>query len=79
MLFKFILFLVFAYTLLRVVRWLGNQSPSAGRRTANRSPRAAHMIRCASCGLFVTQKSALTLGGREFCSKSCAEQRVHSA
>jgi hypothetical protein len=78
MLLKFILFLVLAYTLLRVVRWLGNPSPSGGRRVADRSPRAAHMIRCATCGLFVTQKSALVLGGREFCSKSCAEQRVHS-
>lgn len=79
MLLKFILFLVLAYTLLRVVRWLGNPSTSGRRRVGNRSPGAAHMIRCATCGLFVTQKSALALGGREFCSKSCAEQRVHSA
>ncbi len=79
MLFRFILFLVLAYTVLRVVRWLINPSSSAGRRVAARGPRPSHMIRCATCGMFVTQKSALALEGREFCSKSCALQRVHSA
>jgi hypothetical protein len=79
MLFRFILFLVLAYTVLRAIRWLIGPSSSTGRRVAARDPRPAHMIRCARCGMFVTQKSALALGGREFCSKSCAEQRIHSA
>lgn len=77
MLFRFILFLVLAYAVLRVVRWL--IKPSSSARVASRGPGPSHMIRCATCGMFVTQKSALALGGREFCSKSCAEQRVHRA
>lgn len=79
MLLRFIVFLVIAYTVLRVVRWLINPSQAGARRVASRGPRSAHMIRCPTCGVFVTQKSALSLGGREYCSKNCAEQRVHSA
>ena len=79
MLFRFILYMVLAYTALRVVRWLINPSSSMARRVSARGARSSQMIRCARCGMFVTQKSALALGGREFCSKSCADQRVHSA
>ena len=79
MLFRFIFYLVIAYTALRIVRWLINPTPRAARRMAARRPRPSQMIRCAACGMFITQTSALALGGREFCSKSCAERRVHSA
>lgn len=79
MLLRFILFLVLAYVVLRAIRWLANSSPSASRRVASSRPRASQMIRCATCGVFVTQKSALSLGGGDYCSKSCAEQRVHNA
>lgn len=76
---RFILFLVIAYTVLRAVRWLIKPSSPASRRVVGRDNSPSHMIRCTTCGMFVTQKSALALGGQEFCSKSCAEQRVHSA
>ena len=78
MLFRFIFFMVLAYTAVRVVRWLIKPSPAA-RRMPSRSRGSSQMIRCETCGMFVTQTSALALGGRQFCSKSCAEQRVHSA
>ena len=79
MLFRFIFYLVIAYTALRIVRWLIKPTTRGARRMAAGRPRPSQMIRCATCGMFITQTSALALGGREFCSKSCAERRVHSA
>ena len=78
MFFRFIVYMILAYTALRIVRWLITPSRLAARRFSASGTRSSQMIRCTRCGMFVTQKSALMLGGREFCSKSCADQRVHS-
>jgi len=69
---RFILYCILAYLALRLVRRL--LTPTAGSsRTATREARPAQMIRCENCGMFITQTSALLVGGREFCSKSCAQ------
>jgi hypothetical protein len=81
MVLKFILFSVIAYFLIRFVRGLMSgvtSSPAnAGRgKTPPREPSAsssALMIRCAACGTYITQTSAVLSGSHIFCSNSCAK------
>ena len=81
MLLKFILFSVIAYFLIRFVRGLisgvngspanaGQGKPPRREPTANSS---ALMIRCAACGTFITETSAVLSGSSIFCSNSCAK------
>jgi|ERR1051325_10278508 hypothetical protein len=88
MLLRFILFSVIAYFLIRFFRGLmsgmtGTNSPAdAGRGKAPRqTPRAASsalMIRCAACGTFITESSAVLAGSRVYCSNSCAKVGTQS-
>ena len=71
---RFILYSILAYLVLRFVRRLLTPAPGRGKRAASGGARSAQMIRCESCGMFITQKSALLVGGREFCSKACAQK-----
>jgi|SRR5687768_16199279 hypothetical protein len=83
MLLKFILYSVIAYLVIRLVRSFisgakGAKLPaSAGaRQTTRREPRkkvASTMIRCASCGTFITENSALQSGSDIYCSNPCAK------
>src|SRR2546426_845749 len=73
MLLRFIIYTILAYLVLRLVRKLLGPS-QRNTRASRRSARSAQMIRCESCGMFITQSSALMVGGREFCSKSCAQR-----
>jgi len=34
------------------------------------------MVRCESCGVFVTEGRAMVVGGRKFCSSACMEQKA---
>jgi len=74
MFFRFIIYCVLAYIALRLVRRL--ISPKAPRRSASgaRKVRSAQMIRCETCGMFITERSAIMAGGRDFCSRACAEK-----
>src|SRR5687768_11172153 len=72
MFFRFIIYCLLAYIVLRFVRRL--LSPVRPPRVASRNGGAAQLIRCQNCGMFVTQTSALLVGGREFCSRSCAQK-----
>ena len=76
MLFKFIFYCVLAYLGWRFVRWL--VTPSRANR-GGRGRRAAPMVRCETCGMFITESSALVAGGRDFCSPHCLEQRARRA
>ncbi len=74
MFFRFIFYCILAYVALRFVRRL--LSPRSQRLSRNRSrePGPAQMIRCQNCGMFITQNSALLIGGRDYCSRICAER-----
>ena len=76
MILRFLFYSLIAYIILRLIRWLF--TPSRPRQTA-RARRAAQMVRCEACGMFITKSSALMAGDRDFCSKTCLEQKVHSA
>jgi hypothetical protein len=78
MLFRFIFYCVLAYLAWRFVRWLVTPSPARASR-GGRGARAASMVRCESCGMFITQSSALVIGGRDFCSRQCLEQKARRA
>jgi hypothetical protein len=83
MLLKFILYSVIAYLVIRFIRSFisgaagSKLHASAGtRQTPRREPRkkvASTMIRCASCGTFITENSALQAGSDIYCSNPCAK------
>lgn len=75
---RLIFYCVLAYLTMRVVRWLMTPSRARSQRAAN-APRKATMVRCETCGMFVTQHSALVAGGHDFCSRNCLEQRARRA
>lgn len=76
MLLRFIFYCVMAYMAWRFVRWL--VTPSRVNRAA--SPRRnAAMVRCETCGMFITESSALVVGGRDFCSRQCLDQKARRA
>ncbi len=74
MFFRFLIYSVLAYLALRFVRRLLSPTSARRSRTIRREAGPAQMIRCESCGMFITQTSALLIRGREFCSKSCAQK-----
>ena len=80
-LFQFIFYIVVAYLVLGFVRRLLAGKPrSAGsehRTAAGRTSNSSRLIRCAACGVFITERSAMIVGQSGFCSKACAEGRVH--
>lgn len=74
---KFIFYCIVAYVVLRVLRWILTPLPRS--RSNARRASAAKMVRCESCGMYVTQSSALSIGEMEFCSKTCARQKARRA
>jgi hypothetical protein len=73
---KFLLYSVIAYFVIRFVRSFFSGAKNAKLATGQASSRkkvAATMIRCDSCGTFITESSALTSGNHLFCSNSCAK------
>jgi hypothetical protein len=74
---RFILYSVIAYFVIRFVRSFisgAKGAKLASGQTVGQQPRkkvAATMIRCESCGTFITENSALQAGNRLFCSNSC--------
>ncbi|MGA9774066.1 MAG: PP0621 family protein [Blastocatellia bacterium] len=81
MILRFLFYSFIAYVALRLIRWLF--TPSRQKQTVRtrgaRQRGAAQMVRCDACGMFITKNSALMAGERDFCSKICLEQKVHSA
>lgn len=76
---RFILYSVIAYFVIRVARsfikGLNGVAHTSGP-TVGQKPRktvAATMIRCDSCGTFITENSAMRSGSGLFCSNSCAK------
>ena len=87
---KFVFYCIAAYLAFRLarsfLRYLAAPvSPRAGasnpgrRRTNAGVSKSAQMIRCETCGMFITQNSAILAGGQRFCSEECAESKVHSS
>jgi len=74
MFFRFLIYSLLAYLAIRFVRRLLAPASGGGSRAATRRAGPAQMIRCENCGMFITQTSALLIGGREYCSKSCAQK-----
>jgi hypothetical protein len=84
-LFRLIIYVAIAYLVLRFVRRLLS-GPDAGSRLGSNfgsrvrpGSRSGHMIRCDSCGMFVTESSALQLSGSNYCSRRCAEGNLRKA
>ena len=75
---KFIFYCILAYLVMRLVRWLITPSRARAGRVSG-AQRGATMVRCETCGMFVTQRSALVTGGHDFCSRHCQEQRARRA
>ena len=71
---RLLIYCVLAYLAFRFVRRLLSAAPGGVSRATPREARPAQMIRCENCGMFITQTSALLIGGRGFCSKSCAQK-----
>lgn len=86
---KLILYFIIAYMLLRFARRMivGFSSPGPSGRGAGRprpapsEPRIAssQTVRCDNCGVFVTEKSALLVGDKGFCSKNCVDSSIHNS
>ena len=75
---KFIFYCILAYLGMRLIRWL--ITPSRGRaKQSGGDRRGATMVRCETCGMFVTERSALAAGGHDFCSRQCLERRARRA
>jgi hypothetical protein len=72
---RFIFYCILAYLVMRFVRWLITPSRARAGRAGSAPPNAT-MVRCETCGMFVTQRSALVAGGHDFCSRNCLEQRA---
>ena len=77
MLLRFIFYCVLAYMAWRFVRWL--VTPSSRLNRAGTPRRSAAMVRCETCGMFITESSALVVGGRDFCSRQCLDQKARRA
>jgi hypothetical protein len=78
MILRFILYSLIAYLAMRLIRWLFTPS-RPGQTSRGRARRAAQMVRCDACGMFITKSSALMAGDRDFCSKTCLDQKVYRA
>jgi hypothetical protein len=78
---RFIIYSIIAYFVLRLISWLlgeGSKKRVAQGRFARGAPqreRSSPMVRCDSCGTFITAGSALLDGRGQFCSAACAEAR----
>jgi hypothetical protein len=92
LIFKFVTYVFVAYLALWYLRRLlgffsvaSRPVSKPGRSAPGRSPavvpreKSSVMVRCESCGTFLTQGSALTIGGKTFCSSSCVEQKARKA
>jgi hypothetical protein len=81
---KFIIYSVIAYFVISFIKNLIGASKSPPRKAAqpgaaSRSKDDALMIRCAACGTFITQGSAIAIGNNQFCSNACAGVRAQKA
>ncbi|HWP42117.1 MAG TPA: PP0621 family protein [Blastocatellia bacterium] len=86
MVFRFILYTLIAYLALTLLRRLvtaaapSARPPKKNARARDSRQRSARLVRCARCGMFVAESSALLVKGAEFCSRACAEKEaVHRA
>ncbi|HJQ70599.1 MAG TPA: PP0621 family protein [Blastocatellia bacterium] len=79
----FILLLLVIRMIRRFIGRLLSPAPratrSAGRREARGRAQSSRMVRCQVCGTFVTESSALVVGGSGFCSEACAQRRLSRA
>jgi hypothetical protein len=79
---RFLLYSVIAYFVIRFVRSFISGAKGAklasGQATGQKSRKtvAATMIRCDSCGTFITESSAMHTGNHLFCSNSCAKTGI---
>jgi hypothetical protein len=77
---RFIIYSIIAYFVLRFVGRLLETALRLSKAThprninnAGEKPPSSRMIRCELCGTFVTERSAVLVAGRRFCSTACAE------
>lgn len=84
--------IIYIILLLLVIRFLrrfigrvlfpARSAPRSGgprRGQAGAHGQASKMVRCQACGTFITESSALVVGGGGFCSKACAESKLSRA
>lgn len=69
MLFKFIIFAIFASLIyLFFTGRIGSKN-----KKKNEKIDATNMIECAKCGAYVAEKDALHANGNSYCSKACRD------
>jgi hypothetical protein len=76
MVLRFILYSVIAYFVIRLIKNFFSGAKNAKLATGQSGSRKrveATMIRCDSCGTFITESSALHSGNHLFCSNSCVK------
>jgi hypothetical protein len=71
---RLLIFFVLSIIVLRLVRRIVSAAITPGPKQKVRRPKSAQMVRCATCGTFITVKSALVVRDRDFCSPACASQ-----
>jgi len=80
---QLVFYVIVGYFIVSVIRRLmrggSPRREAAARRQQSSGRRSSQMIRCEACGTFVTEGSALIVGDTGFCSKGCAEARIHRA
>ena len=73
---RLIFYSIIAYVVIRFIRKFLGVRPSGSRSGLHvAGTRTSQMVRCESCGTFVTETRALVVGNKEFCSKACVENR----
>ena len=87
--FKLIIYFILLLLVIRMIRrFIGRVLFPARHAAGSGGPRprqtgaraqASKMVRCQACGTFITESSALVVGGSGFCSKACAERKLSRA
>ena len=78
--FKFIVYCLIAYMIVRFVGRLLDRELSGYRRgKGERRTIKTTMVKCQTCGTYVPENRAITFGGKDFCSANCLSQKARKA
>jgi len=79
MLIRFIIYSLIAYFAIRLVKSLLAKPNSSPRKSSGARSGSAAMVKCAVCGTYITERSALLAGNGTYCSELCAGSRIRTA
>lgn len=65
------------YLLWALLRWaFGGSRRAKSAAKGGKALEATEMVACTGCGTFVVRADSVRRGGREFCSESCAQEKI---